>query len=232
MTAPEGGFYTAEDADIEGKEGESYLWTRAEITDVLGVCRCRPLFRPLRADAAAQRTQRPWRIAHPPGPVRLRGERRKPSGSMAELAPLRAKLLEAARPATTAGTRRQDRGGPQRACHLWACTRGESPWRSRMDCGREASRRVLWQHAFDDNSGAPRHYLFQGEPSGEGFLDDYASLGLASLRSARRPATRSGLAGAGSGLGAHGSLYQAGRSGRDLHRRRKPGSSGNRSRRS
>ena len=36
MTAPEGGFYTAEDADIEGKEGESYLWTRAEIADVLG----------------------------------------------------------------------------------------------------------------------------------------------------------------------------------------------------
>jgi uncharacterized protein len=36
MTAPKGAFYTAEDADIEGKEGESYLWTRAEITDVLG----------------------------------------------------------------------------------------------------------------------------------------------------------------------------------------------------
>ena len=36
MTAPEGGFYTAEDADIEGKEGETYLWTRAEIADVLG----------------------------------------------------------------------------------------------------------------------------------------------------------------------------------------------------
>jgi uncharacterized protein YyaL (SSP411 family) len=36
MTASEGGFYTAEDADIEGKEGESYLWTRAEITDALG----------------------------------------------------------------------------------------------------------------------------------------------------------------------------------------------------
>ena len=36
MTAPDGGFYTAEDADIEGKEGETYLWTRAEIADVLG----------------------------------------------------------------------------------------------------------------------------------------------------------------------------------------------------
>jgi uncharacterized protein len=36
MTAPRGGFYTAEDADIEGKEGQTYLWTRAEITDALG----------------------------------------------------------------------------------------------------------------------------------------------------------------------------------------------------
>ncbi|MGH6833885.1 MAG: thioredoxin domain-containing protein, partial [Methyloceanibacter sp.] len=36
MTAPDGGFYTAEDADIEGKEGETYVWTRAEIADILG----------------------------------------------------------------------------------------------------------------------------------------------------------------------------------------------------
>jgi hypothetical protein len=28
MTAEEGGYYTAEDAEIEGKEGETYLWTR------------------------------------------------------------------------------------------------------------------------------------------------------------------------------------------------------------
>jgi uncharacterized protein YyaL (SSP411 family) len=27
MQAPKGGFYTAEDADIEGKEGETYVWT-------------------------------------------------------------------------------------------------------------------------------------------------------------------------------------------------------------
>jgi uncharacterized protein YyaL (SSP411 family) len=36
MTAEEGGFYTAEDAEIEAKEGETYLWTRAEITNILG----------------------------------------------------------------------------------------------------------------------------------------------------------------------------------------------------
>ena len=36
MTAPEGGFYSAEDADSEGEEGLFYVWTRAELLKVLG----------------------------------------------------------------------------------------------------------------------------------------------------------------------------------------------------
>jgi uncharacterized protein YyaL (SSP411 family) len=36
MTSAEGGFYSAEDADSEGVEGKFYLWTMAEIRDVLG----------------------------------------------------------------------------------------------------------------------------------------------------------------------------------------------------
>lgn len=36
MTAPEGGFYSAEDADSEGVEGKFYLWTMTEIREVLG----------------------------------------------------------------------------------------------------------------------------------------------------------------------------------------------------
>ena len=37
MTAPEGGFYSAEDADSEGEEGVFYLWTTAEVEQILGV---------------------------------------------------------------------------------------------------------------------------------------------------------------------------------------------------
>ncbi|MGH7724554.1 MAG: thioredoxin domain-containing protein [Candidatus Eiseniibacteriota bacterium] len=36
LSAPEGGFYSAEDADSEGEEGRFYAWTPGEITAVLG----------------------------------------------------------------------------------------------------------------------------------------------------------------------------------------------------
>jgi len=36
MTAPEGGFYSAEDADSEGVEGKFYIWTKEEIEHLLG----------------------------------------------------------------------------------------------------------------------------------------------------------------------------------------------------
>ncbi|MGQ3684292.1 MAG: thioredoxin domain-containing protein [Candidatus Loosdrechtia sp.] len=36
MTSPEGGFYTAEDADSEGIEGKFYVWTPEEILTILG----------------------------------------------------------------------------------------------------------------------------------------------------------------------------------------------------
>ncbi len=36
MTSPEGGFFSAEDADSEGQEGKFYVWTPAEVKDLLG----------------------------------------------------------------------------------------------------------------------------------------------------------------------------------------------------
>jgi uncharacterized protein YyaL (SSP411 family) len=36
MTDPSGGFYTAFDAEVDAREGQSYLWTADEITEILG----------------------------------------------------------------------------------------------------------------------------------------------------------------------------------------------------
>ena len=36
MTSPEGGFYSAEDADSEGDEGKFYVWSESEISSILG----------------------------------------------------------------------------------------------------------------------------------------------------------------------------------------------------
>lgn len=36
MTAPEGGFYSAQDADSEGEEGKFFVWTAEEIEEILG----------------------------------------------------------------------------------------------------------------------------------------------------------------------------------------------------
>ena len=36
LTSPDGGFYSAEDADSEGVEGKFYVWTRAEVEKILG----------------------------------------------------------------------------------------------------------------------------------------------------------------------------------------------------
>jgi uncharacterized protein len=179
MTAAEGGFYTAEDADIEGKEGETYLWTRAEITDALGSADADRFFSlyeltPLPDGPSGPGVLRIWRD-------QAATDRRNLPRRIAEMAPLRAKLLEVRdrRPQPA----RDDKivvafnglaiAGLARAGKIF----GEPLW---IASARRAGE-FLWRHAFDEKSGRLLHHVFQGEAVGEGFLDDYAMLGLGFL---------------------------------------------------
>ncbi len=181
MTAPDGGFYTAEDADIDGKEGETYLWTRAEITAIL-------------ASADADRLFSLYELTPLPnepsgaGVLRIRPDhsaseenRASLPRRIAEMAPLRAKLLAV----------RDRRPQPARDDKIVVALNGlaiaglaragkvlgEPQWIASASRAGE----FLWQRAFDEKSGRLRHHLFQGEAAGEGFLDDYAMLGLGFL---------------------------------------------------
>ena len=53
MTDPAGGFHSTEDADSEGEEGKYYVWTPAEMREVLGEPLGRAILRCLRRDARA-----------------------------------------------------------------------------------------------------------------------------------------------------------------------------------
>ena len=181
MTAPGGGFYTAEDADIEGREGEPYLWTKSEIEDVLGAADAARFFSvyeltplPNEPDGAGVLRVRPRRAA-----------KDRNGGSLlqtvADLSPLRAKLLNV----------RDRRQQPARDDKLVVALNGlaiaglsragallgEAEWIESAKLAGE----VMWQNAFDEGSGTLRRYLYGGKAWGQGFLEDYAQLGLGYL---------------------------------------------------
>ena len=178
LTAPKDGFYTAEDADIEGKEGETYLWTKDEIMTALGLADANRFFEvyeltPLPDDPKG------------PGIVRIRRDRTDlatDGADMADvlkqLAPLRTKLIEM----------RDRRQQPARDDKIVVSLNGlaiaglaragavfdEPLW---IEFAKNAGE-LLWQRAFDEMSGDLSRYIYKGKARGKGFLEDYALLGL------------------------------------------------------
>jgi uncharacterized protein YyaL (SSP411 family) len=183
MMAPAGGFYTAQDAAVNGKEGLSYLWTREEIVAVLG-------------DEAAARFFGAYELTPLPGQASLRTEAQTLDGEYPGVLRRRLPIDET-----------RDRSGQKEA--LWQLlevrNRRRQPARDEklvvalnglaiqafartgqllgmpqyIEAARSSAEHI-WLVAYDQNSGL-RHEIFNDLPQTDAFLDDYALLGLGLL---------------------------------------------------
>ena len=190
MMAPEGGFYTAQDATVDGREGLSYLWTRREIVAVLGVEAAARFFAdyeltPMVTQQSPQ-TAEQLLDGEYPGVLRRRLSNNE--------TPRRAGGPEAQRPAADFTISRKQllearnrRRQPARDEKLVVALNGlaiqafarAGQW-LQMPEHIEAARRSaerMWLAAYDRNSGL-RHEIFRGRAQTDAFLDDYALLGL------------------------------------------------------
>ncbi|MDP6517306.1 MAG: thioredoxin domain-containing protein [Alphaproteobacteria bacterium] len=182
MALAEGGFATALDAQVSGREGASYLWTHDQIAALLGPVAASRFFEtytlvPVPVPAAAE---------SPPGPeggvIRVRrtgdGGARDLARRLEALAPERA-TLRAAR-----DTRPQpDRDDKIVVAQNGLAIAGLASAGAALDrpdytaAARRAAARI-WTLAFDPETGALAHQIFRGTAGTTGDLADYALLGL------------------------------------------------------
>ncbi len=176
LAARDGGFFTAEDAEVAGEEGASYLWTAEEIAAVLGEAGARRFF------AVHQLT----RLAAQRGADALEIEAR---GALRLQAPLAAEALSArtARQRARLLAAREARKQPARdekiivalnglAIDAFAVAGGILERPEYLRAAERAAQR-LWRLAYDAPGRRLRHEIFRGAARGAGFLEDYAHLG-------------------------------------------------------
>ncbi len=191
MRAPDGAFYTAQDAEVAGVEGASHVWTEREIQSVLGTASAEFLrtysLTPLRratgvpgdAQAAGSRDRG--------GVLRIRPELASSAelSGVAEavqrLAPLRQRLL-AARSLRPQPFRDEKILTGQNGLAIKALAIAGTRL-SRPDWTAAAARagEAVWASGWSTNTHRLHHESFRGHPQLAAFADDYALLGSAFL---------------------------------------------------
>ena len=187
MMAPEGGFYTAIDAEVNGVEGAAYLWTRTEVTSVLGE---EPAKRFLAAYDVTPMAAAPVSESSADrkglGVLRIRvpiEEALKSAGfqdaaqMMALLGAARARLL------ATRLQRQQPARDEKILTGLGGLAIGALAYSSYilqqpefLTSARMAGERI-WALAFDPAARTLKHEIFAGHAQTDGYLQDYAMLG-------------------------------------------------------
>ena len=201
MMAPGGGFYTAQDAAVNGREGADYLWTRPQIEAALG-------------DKETERFLALYDLVRLPGtpPPDSAGELVPPPSVLRVRVPIDATLKRtgfadvATMLAAFAGDRdkllaaRRTRPQPLRDDKIVTSLNGlaiEAFARAGLDLDRpdyiDVARKTgerIWAGAYDAEGDVLDHQIFARKASGDGLLEDYADLGKAYLTLA--DATREG----------------------------------------
>jgi uncharacterized protein len=178
MTAPQGGFYSAEDADSEGREGKFYVWTAAEIQAVLGPETAAAFCRVYDVSETGNFEGR--NILNLSRPIELEAKilGRDPAELKNELAEARKKLFAArekrARPARDEKIMVAWNGLMIEALAQAGATLGEKRF---TDAAAKAATFLLTQLRAE--SGRLMHCARNGHVKYNAYLDDYAALGNA-----------------------------------------------------
>ena len=181
-----GGFYTAQDAAVEGREGASYVWSRRQIDELLG--KDATAFFEAYALTALE-TEDPTLDANDiPGVLRVRLEAsaQEREARLATLEPARRKLLAARNLRAQPPVDKKILSGLNGlAIDALVTSARLLQERDDLDIAARAADR-LWSAAWIGKSARLQHGIYRSRAQGEGFLDDYALLirGLLALHSA------------------------------------------------
>jgi uncharacterized protein len=189
MMASEGGFFTAQDSQVNGAEGASYQWTRDDIAAVLGEGRAKeflavytlaPMPRsgvPTGAAAGNEKEGGVLRVRLPVPDTLKRAGFSDVAQMLSSLAPERAQLLSArGRREQPARDEKIITGLNGLAVAALAQSAGILKQPDFLTWARMAAER-LWALAYNPKTGALQHEIFAGHAQTDGYLQDYAILG-------------------------------------------------------
>jgi uncharacterized protein YyaL (SSP411 family) len=176
LTAPEGAFYSAEDADSEGVEGKFYVWTPAEVEDVLGPEEGK-FFAAIYDVTKSGNFEHGWSILNLPRSIEQVAAEHgvAPESIATRLAPAREKLREVRaqriRPLRDDKVLTDWNGLMIGAMAYGGRALGEPKY---VEAAERAARFVL-EHLRREDGRLLKRWR-EGEAAGLGFLDDYAFL--------------------------------------------------------
>jgi len=182
MQAPGGGFYSAQDAEVDGVEGASYVWTRKEIDTVLGAAEARQFFGHYEL---VSMPSAPFGHQQPTGgALRLKIDK---TSSDDKLTTAAIQTLESSRDKLLAVRQKRKQVArdekivmADNALTIIGFTQaGQSLQQPDLSKTAQKTANWIWKNAFDSKSGELLHQIFQDKAGGPGFLDDYALVGQA-----------------------------------------------------